>query len=81
MTDQTLTPQFTTASPANQNAGVTASFDVPRVLKRAVQAVSRRLRRRRDRAHLSELPDYLLEDIGLTRADVPAKPPVGEGWR
>ncbi|MFN0262893.1 DUF1127 domain-containing protein [Tepidamorphus sp. 3E244] len=27
-------------------------------------------RARRDYQHLSELPDYLLEDVGLSRADV-----------
>lgn len=26
------------------------------------------LRRRRDMAHLADLPDYLLEDVGLSRA-------------
>lgn len=28
------------------------------------------LRRRRDMAHLADLPDYLLKDVGLSRADV-----------
>ena len=77
MTDQALTSDITPASPAPRHTETVARFGLPRVF----QILTRLLRRRRDRAHLSELPDYLLEDIGLTRADVPGRPPVGEGWR
>ncbi|WP_442970066.1 DUF1127 domain-containing protein [Roseibium sp. FZY0029] len=30
----------------------------------------KRLRHRRDMAHLADLPDYLLEDVGLSRSDI-----------
>lgn len=40
------------------------------LLRRAAKHVRQYLRTRRDRRHLESLPDYLLEDIGLTRADV-----------
>lgn len=75
MTDQILSPRILTEATfprSVRNAGLCRHF---------LETLTRLLRRRRDRAHLSELPDYLLEDIGLTRADVPGKPPVGEGWR
>jgi len=78
MTDQALPRQILAASPDARRRGAASRFDLPRALKRATQYLSRRLRRRRDRAHLAELPDYLLEDIGLSRADVPVMPRVGE---
>lgn len=77
MTDQILSPHILTEPSASRSAHTAGPFN----LARGLQILTNLLRRRRDRAHLSELPDYLLEDIGLTRADVPGKPPVGEGWR
>jgi uncharacterized protein YjiS (DUF1127 family) len=74
MTDQSLSQQGTTDKPESQ-------FEPLRVLWRAWQVCAGLLRRRRDRAHLAELPDYLLEDIGLSREDVPGTPAVGEEWR
>ncbi|WP_269583372.1 DUF1127 domain-containing protein [Roseibium sp. Sym1] len=74
MTDQILISKIAAEKPASQ-------LNPSRALRRAWQIFARMLRRRRDRAHLAELPDYLLEDIGLTRADVPGTPAVGEGWR
>lgn len=35
-----------------------------------VAAFRRQLKIQRDMDHLNELPDYLLEDVGLTRADL-----------
>jgi uncharacterized protein YjiS (DUF1127 family) len=32
-------------------------------------------------AHLADLPDYLLKDVGLSRADVRQTPQVGETLR
>ncbi|WP_422375247.1 DUF1127 domain-containing protein [Roseibium sp.] len=75
MSDQTLTPRLLTVTTAPRSVRSAGSF------RHFLETLTRLLRRRRDRAHLSELPDYLLEDIGLTRADVPGRPPVGEGWR
>lgn len=40
------------------------------LLRRATTQVRQYLRVRRDRKYLEGLPDYLLEDIGLTRADL-----------
>lgn len=80
MTDQILTTQRT-GGRAQSGASPVAGPDLSSLFLRAATTLARLLRRRRDRAHLSELPDYLLEDIGLTRADVPGKPPAGEGWR
>lgn len=59
----------------------TSQLDPLRALWRARQICARLMRRRRDRAHLAELADYLLEDIGLSREDVPGTPAVGEEWR
>lgn len=56
-------------------------FNPLRVARRVWRAVFAQLRRRRDRAHLAELPDYLLEDVGLTRAELPFVPAVKEEWR
>jgi uncharacterized protein YjiS (DUF1127 family) len=39
-------------------------------LHRIATSVRRYFRYRRDYKHLQQLPDRLLEDIGLTRADV-----------
>ncbi|UES56607.1 DUF1127 domain-containing protein [Roseibium aggregatum] len=39
------------------------------------------LRCRRDMAHLADLPDYLLKDVGLSRADIQKTPQVGETLR
>ncbi|MCK7610943.1 DUF1127 domain-containing protein [Roseibium sediminicola] len=58
-----------------------AQFNLLRVAWRAWRGVFARLRRHRDRAHLAELPDYLLEDVGLTRTDLPVVLPVKEEWR
>lgn len=40
------------------------------LVRRATKHVRPYLRARRDRRYLESLPDYLLEDIGLTRADL-----------
>ncbi|GAB2185420.1 DUF1127 domain-containing protein [Roseibium sp. LAB1] len=39
------------------------------------------LRRRRDMAHLADLPDYLLEDVGLSRSDIRKQAQIGETLR
>ncbi|WP_417408934.1 DUF1127 domain-containing protein [Hoeflea sp.] len=39
-------------------------------IQRIARSVCQHLRNRRDYRHLQELPDYMLDDIGLTRADV-----------
>lgn len=36
----------------------------------AFGAVARAIRIRRDRAHLHELPDHLLRDIGISRSEI-----------
>jgi len=43
----------------------------PDLMRRFVGQVSRYLRNRRDMKTLAELPDYLLDDMGLTRAEIP----------
>jgi uncharacterized protein YjiS (DUF1127 family) len=43
------------------------------------RAVTRGLRRQRDRAHLSELPDHLLRDIGIDRFDIASAVRFGRG--
>lgn len=40
--------------------------------RRICRLVSERQRRLRDARHLSHLPDYLLEDVGLERRDLPS---------
>ena len=39
------------------------------------------LRRRRDMAYLADLPDYLLEDVGLSRSDIRKQAQIGETLR
>ena len=39
-------------------------------IERIARSVRQHLRNRRDYRHLLELPDYMLDDIGLTRADI-----------
>jgi uncharacterized protein YjiS (DUF1127 family) len=41
----------------------------------------KRLRHRRDMAHLADLPDYLLEDVGLSRSVVRKQAQVRETLR
>ncbi len=48
---------------------------------RFISDLLRRLRHRRDMKILSEMPDYLLDDIGLSRSDLPAPDRVGETLR
>jgi uncharacterized protein YjiS (DUF1127 family) len=38
--------------------------------QRIARSVRQHLRNRRDYRHLQELPDYMLDDIGLTRGDI-----------
>lgn len=40
------------------------------MIQRIAQSVRQHLRNRRDYRYLQELPDYMLDDIGLTRGDV-----------
>ncbi len=51
------------------------------IFRRIFKHVLRLWRRRRDAKILSELPDYLLDDIGFSRADVRKPTPVGETLR
>ncbi|MHA7774021.1 DUF1127 domain-containing protein [Roseibium sp. M-1] len=37
---------------------------------RLIRPLHRWLRRRRDMAHLADLPDYLLADVGLSRENI-----------
>ncbi len=39
-------------------------------IQRIARSVRQHLRNRRDYRYLKELPDYMLDDIGLTRGDV-----------
>ncbi len=39
-------------------------------IQRIARLVRQHLRNRRDYRHLQELPDYMLDDIGLTRGDI-----------
>jgi uncharacterized protein YjiS (DUF1127 family) len=41
-------------------------------IQRIARSVRQHLRYRRDYRYLQELPDYMLDDIGLTRGDVPS---------
>lgn len=48
-----------------------ASFSIKNLLDfNALSVLDKWLTRREHRRHLMQLPDYLLEDIGLTRKDV-----------
>jgi len=76
MTDQTLSPQIAATSSAPRSADAASPIEL-----RFLRGLICWLQRRRDRAHLAELPDYLLEDIGLTRADVPRLPPSRDTLR
>ncbi len=40
------------------------------MFQRIARSVRKHIRNRRDYRHLQELPDYMLDDIGLTRGDV-----------
>jgi|GEM_PF-3309285 len=42
----------------------------PVVFRRMIRAILNLFRKRRDYQHLMDLPDYLLDDIGLSRTDV-----------
>ena len=54
--------------------GLRASFAPPRPLRERLSAMLQRIaesnRQHRDMQRLSEMPDYLLRDIGLSRYDV-----------
>ena len=85
MTDQTLSSQNSAhcalsrmAVRAPEHEARRAPF---RLLWRLALRLNRILRYRRDRAHLAEFPDYLLEDIGLTRVDIPRLRQVRLDWR
>ncbi|MCX2723665.1 DUF1127 domain-containing protein [Roseibium salinum] len=51
------------------------------LFRRCFKYLLRRTRIRRDARILSDLPDYLLDDIGLTRADVRKPDRIGETLR
>ncbi|KZM51446.1 hypothetical protein OA90_02950 [Labrenzia sp. OB1] len=51
------------------------------LFSRVISDLLRRLRHRRDMKILSEMPDYLLDDIGLSRSDLPGPDRVGETLR
>jgi uncharacterized protein YjiS (DUF1127 family) len=51
----------------------------PGLLYAGVVAFARMIRNRRAAYHVSELPDYLLSDVGLKRDDVHEA--LNRGWR
>ena len=51
----------------------------PRILYAGARAVLRMIRNRRAAYQISELPDYLLNDVGLRRDDVHEA--LHRGWR
>jgi len=81
MTDQSL-PQSQALTPfSSPSPSQSPSWNLHRLMRNAANSLAHFFRRRRDRAHLAELPAYLLDDIGLTPADVDRLPPTGETWR
>ena len=52
------------------DASVRMTARVFGTVQRIARSVRQHLRNRRDYRHLQELPDYILDDIGLTRGDV-----------
>ena len=40
------------------------------MIGKSVRSIERAVRLRRDRAILSEMPDHLLKDIGVSRSDI-----------
>jgi uncharacterized protein YjiS (DUF1127 family) len=51
----------------------------PSILLAGAIAIARMIRNRRAAQHVSELPDYLLSDVGLKRDDVHEA--LNRGWR
>ncbi|WP_082836832.1 DUF1127 domain-containing protein [Labrenzia sp. OB1] len=71
------------ASKMRTDAIATLTFQPLRsdLFSRVISDLLRRLRHRRDMKILSEMPDYLLDDIGLSRSDLPGPDRVGETLR
>lgn len=64
---KTMHVQTTELLPKTTRLGATPDH---KVLRRPLQLLADHLRRRRHMRHLESLPDYLLRDIGLTRAEI-----------
>ena len=64
---KTMHVQTTELLPKTTRLGATPDHTV---LRRPLQLLADHLRRRRHMRHLESLPDYLLRDIGLTRAEI-----------
>ena len=43
---------------------------LPLMMARLLRSIERAVRLRRDRATLSEMPDHLLKDIGISRSNI-----------
>jgi uncharacterized protein YjiS (DUF1127 family) len=64
----TYSPYDAPESGTDANGRVTAR--AIGTIQRIARSVRQHLRSRRDYRYLQELPDYMLDDIGLTRGDI-----------
>jgi uncharacterized protein YjiS (DUF1127 family) len=53
-----------------QPAAVPAGGGLSQILGRGTHFLRRAIRTRRDRAHLYEMPDHMLKDIGISRCEI-----------